>query len=566
MRTKKIPDFKYFLLIVMIGCGCIGGGYFCYVSAVLSVLLLGALVYQLWCAKRLLISCDINLLAFSLISVSYFLVSLWAVDSGMSLMGGMKFLPVILLFLLMCQITEAERQELIGWLPLAGSVMTVLSFLMMQIPACKTLVSTAGRLGGFFQYPNTYALFMLICFIVAVLRLENLKKDWRQAVHCLIALFGIYLSGSRTVFALMLLCILLLLAWKKENRKYLFLCVGIFTAVLAVIFAVGGSGLMERLTTLSDQASTFWGRLLYARDAVVMIAKYPFGMGYYGYYFVQQEMQTGVYSVVSVHNEFLQLILDVGIFPAICFYGAILKSLFDRRKQGTEKLRDKLVLLVVLLHSLFDYDFQFLVMYGVLMLFLSLKDKKEIKLSMASTVAVGIGLLAVSAGAIAVGGSDYLYMQNRLESSIQFYEGNTMAKIGLLLQAEDSENMGKTADSILEANEHVPVAYSAKARAAFADGDVDAFIDNKLTAIRLGPYHREEYTDYMETLAWCEQEFLKTGDTKSAAYCLERAEEIPEMLEEVKERTSTLGWKIKDQPETEISQEEQELLEEMRAM
>ena len=164
VRTKKIPDFKYFLLIVMIGCGCIGGGYFCYVSAVLSVLLLGALVYQLWCAKRLLISCDINLLAFSLISVSYFLVSLWAVDSGMSLMGGMKFLPVILLFLLMCQITEAERQELIGWLPLAGSVMTVLSFLMMQIPACKTLVSTAGRLGGFFQYPNTYALFMMICF------------------------------------------------------------------------------------------------------------------------------------------------------------------------------------------------------------------------------------------------------------------------------------------------------------------------------------------------------------------------------------------------------------------
>ena len=290
-------------------------------------------MYQLWCAKRLLISCDINLLAFSLISVSYFLVSLWAVDSGMSLMGGMKFLPVILLFLLMCQITEAERQELIGWLPLAGSVMTVLSFLMMQIPACKTLVSTAGRLGGFFQYPNTYALFMLICFIVAVFRLENLKKDWRQAVHCLIALFGIYLSGSRTVFALMLLCILLLLAWKKENRKYLFLCVGIFSAVLAVIFAVGGSGLMERLTTLSDQASTFWGRLLYARDAVVMIAKYPFGMGYYGYYFVQQEMQTGVYSVVSIHNEFLQLILDVGIFPAICFYGAILKSLFDRRSR-----------------------------------------------------------------------------------------------------------------------------------------------------------------------------------------------------------------------------------------
>lgn len=566
MQVKRIPDFKYFLLIVMILSGIVGGGYFCYASAAMSVLLMAAVFYQLFRVKRLQAACDINFLAFFLISGGYFLTCLWAIDSGMALMGAMKFLPVFLFFLLICQITEEQRQELIGWLPALGSVMTILSYVMMQVPALESLVSTAGRLGGFFQYPNTYALFMLVCFIVAAFRLEAIKRDWLHAVHCLIALLGIFWSGSRTVFVLLLICIFALPVLKKKNKKYLFLCIGSFAVIALLFLLLGGSDLTARLTTFSGNASTFWGRLLYAQDALKIIRKHPFGMGYYGYYFVQQEMQTGVYSVVNVHNEFLQLALDVGMIPAICFYGAIGKSLLNKKENTMQEIRNKLVLLVVFLHSLFDYDFQFFVIYCVLMLFLDLKNKKEVKLSAVSAVTAGAALLAVGAGAFVTGVSDFLYIQNHPEQAVRFYSGNTMAKIFLLTQADTPEEMERLADFILEENQHVPVAYSAKARAAISRGDTEEFVKYKLTAIRLGPYQREEYTDYMKTLAFCEQEYLLAGDQESAEYCLERAEEIAGMLKALEKNTSKLGWKIKDQPEVSISQEEYDLLEEMRGM
>ena len=50
----------------------------------------------------------------------------------------------------------------------------------------------------------------------------------------------------------------------------------------------------------------------------------------------------------------------------------------------------------------------------------------------------------------------------------------------------------------------------------------------------------------------------------SARFCAERAAEIPHMLENAKEGTSRLGWKINDQPEVTLSREDLKLIEEMR--
>lgn len=45
---------------------------------------------------------------------------------------------------------------------------------------------------------------------------------------------------------------------------------------------------------------------------------------------------------------------------------------------------------------------------------------------------------------------------------------------------------------------------------------------------------------------------------------MEKAEEIPEMLEKVKENTSALGWKIVDRPQVTLSHENLEIIEDMR--
>ena len=52
---------------------------------------------------------------------------------------------------------------------------------------------------------------------------------------------------------------------------------------------------------------------------------------------------------------------------------------------------------------------------------------------------------------------------------------------------------------------------------------------------------------------------------ESAEFCVEQAEKIPKMLEEVGERTSSLGWRIKDRPKAALSQKDLERIEEMRS-
>lgn len=560
MPEGKHSYLYYFLFIILIVSGIAGGGYFCCVSAVLLIVLMIMAVCLLIRSGEFWISFDWNLAAVVTLTLGYFLAGLWAVDSGMSLMGGIKFLPVLIYFFVMCQVLE-QRERLIQSLPVMGSLMTVFSFALMQFPAFSEYVSVAGRLAGFFQYPNTYALFMLVCLLVSVYRMSIKKTDWMIAIHVLIALTGIYLSGSRTVMVMTIVVFFMLLILKKELRKYSILCVGGFV-ILAAVLAFGGYGkeIYDRLLSMGGNASTFWGRLLYDRDAIKMIVTHPFGMGYYGYYFVQQEMQTGVYSVVSVHNEFLQIMLDIGIVPALLIYGAVIRSLLS---ENTSE-RDRVILAVMLLHSLFDYDFQFLMMCFVLLLFLDIRNVKRIKISILTKIAAGLSMIVIAVLSVIAGASDYFYIKGEPEQAIRFYGGNMMAKIELLNMSEGPEEMEKRADSILEGNSHVSVAYSAKARAAFSQGDVEAFVRYKLTAIRLAPYQYEEYVDYLNSLAYCAELYKQANDMDSARFCAERAAEIPHMLENVKEGTSRLGWKINDQPEVTLSREDLKLIEEMR--
>jgi hypothetical protein len=561
MIEDKQNVLYYFLAVTLIISGVAGGGYFCCVSAVLSVILMLFIVCKLVKSSVFSIACDINLAALSCLTAGYFLVSLWAVDPWMALMGGVKFLPIFLFFFLLCQ-EPWQRERLIQLLPFLGSLMTLFTFIMMQFPVFQMYVSVAGRLAGFFQYPNTYALFMLVCLLVAVYRIDLNKLEWLDICNIFAALAGIYLSGSRTVMILAAAVVLLIFISKRELRKYGIPGVGIFVILVAILAFCGyGAEIFSRFVSLAENSSTFWGRFLYAWDAVKMIAAHPFGMGYYGYYFVQQEMQTGVYSVVNVHNEFLQIMLDIGILPALLMYGAVLRSVISKNNSG----RNRLILLVILLHSLFDYDFQFLTMDFLVLLFLDFRNVQKIRISKL-TKAVATVVLFVSIWAFeSMGVSDFFYIEGNHQKAFRRCRGNTMAKVELLKEAESAEEMEEFADSILESNSHVAVAYSAKARAAFSRGDVETFIRFKLRAIQLAPYQYEEYVDYLDSLAYCEKLYRQAGDMDSARFCVEKAEEIPKMLKQVGDRTSSLGWKIKDRPEVALSQTDLERIVEMRS-
>lgn len=550
------------MMICIIAAGILGGGYYVSVSALISVFLLFVLFYRMYFQKKVTAAWDLNMIAFAVLVSAYLIVSLWAVDSGMALLGFIKFLPLLLFYVLVSGHQE-EREKMISMLPMLGCLMTLFSFLMMQFSVFEEWVSVAGRLAGFFQYPNTYALFMLICLILVIWRFDYKHPDWLDIIYALAAVFGIVMSGSRTVFVLTAVALIWILIVRAPGRKLILTVLGAGIGVAAVLAVAAGSlGVLERFTNISFSASTFLGRILYAQDALPLILKHPFGLGYYGYYYIQQSIQTGVYSVVNVHNELLQMFLDAGVIPAVLMSAAVLRSVFTKRTDA----RNRLILVMLILHSLFDYDFQFLAMGFVLILFLDMRNVKTYKVPVLTGSVLGIAGAGSMVFAVFAGLSDLQYTSGNYEQALRVYSGNTLAETALLTEAETTEEMKQLADSLISRNEYLSVAYSARARAEFSEGDIGSFIEDKLKAIELAPYQYDEYTDYLEILSYCEGLYLEAGNTEDAKICAERAAEIPDMLEQLQEKTSPLAWQINDRPQVTLSRENLELIKEMEEL
>ena len=72
-------------------------------------------------------------------------------------------------------------------------------------------------------------------------------------------------------------------------------------------------------------------------------------------------------------------------------------------------------------------------------------------------------------------------------------------------------------------------------------------LEHKQKAIYLAKYNINEYIDYFDLLRYSYELYAKQGDLSSAEKCLSYLQEIPRMLETVKEKTSVLGRMIPDQ-------------------
>ncbi|MBQ4016794.1 MAG: hypothetical protein II608_04565, partial [Oscillospiraceae bacterium] len=91
---------------------------------------------------------------------------LWGTDRGMALAGALQFLPLPLFALALQQREAEKRMQMLNWLPHTAAAMVLLSFLLSRIPACAGRFLINGRLAGFFQYPNTFAAYLLAALVV----------------------------------------------------------------------------------------------------------------------------------------------------------------------------------------------------------------------------------------------------------------------------------------------------------------------------------------------------------------------------------------------------------------
>lgn len=509
-------------------------------SAVVSAVLF---VWLVLLAKRQKLGFRRNAASVTAIAVyiGYCVSILWSVDKGLSVWGVAKYLPVPLMALCLLQTDSDERSTVLNDLPWIGAVTVLVSFALQFIPSLHGLFTSSDRLAGFFQYPNTFACFMLLGLEILILNEEKINV-WR--VLCAIVLvFGLIQSGSRTVFVLAIpvLLVSLFIRLRKKPKVLVIGAVSVAAVFIVMILALGGSYSVSHLLALSTSESTLLGRLLYWKDALPVIGSHPFGLGYLGYYMSHGSFQTGLYSVRWVHNELLQMLLDIGWIPAVIAIVAVVKAVLA--KQPTVR---KVVLLTLLAHCMMDFDLEYIAMYFIVLLCLDWDTGKT------KTLKLTVPAKAVSAvlilGSLYIGVGSTLYYSGKTEASVKVYPWNTQARMELLTEAETAEEMDEQADAILALNDTIALAWDAKAEAAYSRGDFGAVIDAKNNALANTKYIRNEYVDYFNKLAVGYQLYLQAGDTKSAQICLDEIIGIQSRIDRVLAATDELAWKITDKP------------------
>ena len=524
------------------------GLFFPWTSAVVSLLCIG-LLFTLLKKGSLCFSSSPAFLTASSIVLFHLGGILWGTDHGMALVGAVQFLPLPLFVLLLEQHPAEERTRLLRKVPYVASVMVLLSLLMSIVVPTEGWFLVSGRQAGFFQYPNTYAVYLLFA-VVLVLFGEPLRLG--PVPWLVVLMAGILLSGSRTVLVLLVgvLVVFFIREKRKNVRRNVLALAGSFVILAALYVIVTGKvgSVVGRLLTISVSASEFLGRLLYAGDALPVILTHPLGLGYSGYRWLQGSFQTGVYFVQHAHNELIQMLLDVGWIPAGLFLWTLWKSL----RSPVGGFCRKMLVVVLLLHCLLDFDTQFVAVSILLFLVLDVSPQATRLLKLRAIVPIGF-ILAASFS-LWIGFASFFYYLQEVSVATRIYPAYTEALVTLLPSAP-AEEAERLADLVLRLNDSVAGAHDTKARSAFYAGDMETMVLHKQEAIRLSRYQLWEYLDYFDALRYSYERCLGAGDEQGAARYLSLLEEIPGMLEDVKAQTSSLGWRIKDQPELDLPPE-----------
>lgn len=544
----KIKEFlsdtyaaEWILLLSLV----LSGGFNEYVGCVLSAIISVLLIVKIAQNRNFVVNINITSLSIAVITLLYLISCFYAVDSGMAFVGFLKFLPVLLYMLLLMQ-DKGIKEHLIALLPYVALALGVLSLVLMYIPITKDYFTVSDRLAGFFQYPNTFALFLLVGELTALSK-EKLKPI--DIISALLLIILLLFTGSRAVFILAVFSNVLIIFFRKGKKVKILL--GIVVAVLAVAVLLmlplfNNSEIFSRYFTISFTESTFVGRLLYYFDAFPLILRHPFGLGYMGYYYVQQSIQTGVYSVMFIHNDFLQLLLDVGWIPCLLFVVGIIKSFFRKGNSACKRI----ILLTVFLHCLFDFDLQFISMFFILLLFLNYNDGKQFELKKGAVFVFSFvitGLLSLYF-AVALGLAHFGFNQ----AADSMFPGNTQNKVDLLIAEDDIVAQNEIADRIISQNEYVQIAYSAKARYAFSQGDFESLISYKNKIFQIAPFSYDEYEDYCYMLIQGIQLYKQAGDEYSTEVCEQQLLKTADRLDRLDDKLSNLGRKIVDQPKTDL--------------
>lgn len=597
------------LLLIMV---CLWGGYYEFASAIYCLLFLSGL--WLICRKegKIRIPMHVTTWCLGVIFVCYAVAAMRAADKGVALLGVVKMAAPVLFWIFWNNLPKCRKEEMFMAVPGVGAAVTAVALAGYFHPYLRHYLYRANRLGGIFQYSNTYAMFLLAGLLLVVdrydwegwttwrsqatrasrmsrpkqasrmnkanqmtraSRVDQAGWTWKSGIELVILFLGIIFTGSRSVFVLMLLSIAAVLVMGKRRynsfragavvnrisrRKVLAFWGGVSLIVLIAVqcFLQLDIGRLLEITFASE---TFNMRLLYYKDGIGMVLKNPLGLGYMGYYFLQPQFQTGYYTTKFVHNDLLQCALDAGMISAAALVLMVLASLSSKRNT-----RIKRILLVFLcLHGMFDFDQQFSVMYCLMLMCVAQMDDdaKCVKpYGDMKWMEVGHGW---AKGAIVVLGCVSLYFAVALGAAygrnytlaLRLYPGNTLAAIPLVKAGGRAE-----AERVISQNGMTVSAYDIASQVALEGQDYLGVLENVREMLRCSGYYLYYYNHALYYLRDAWGMAKNAGDEACAGEIFDEMLGVPKRLERLEDKTSAVAYRTAYPPEFELEREARECL------
>lgn len=479
------------------------------------------------------------------------LTQIWSVDRGSSLSEFGKLLVCLIGGVLLWQVSDQQRQRLKEDLPLIMGAVVLVGIPAYFLPVLqKYFFADGNRLGSLLQYPNTMALLCLVSLIILFHRAANGRRAWYVFVCAAVLLVGIFLSGSRIVFVLCVLTVLVYLIALKPLRRFLLIGGVVAAAAVGLYLAFTGDfDVVGRFATMLSDNNSLLCRFLYVQDALPMLKDHPLGMGGGGYAALAGSYASGVYGVRYVHNDILQLALDWGIPAMLLFLIAFFRSFW----RGN--LEHRTVLSVIFAHAFLDFDLQFPAVVLTLLLFADCYSGPVLRLKNAERRFLG-GVAAILCAVLFYGGGALLPAQLGYAGvTLTLLPWDTTLRCDILEQTQDVESAQRLAQAVLRRNPYSAEALSAMGTVCFAQGngaDAGAYY---LRAIRQQPYEKSLYEQLIRATSKSISDADSAGDYETMAVLMEQIRQAEQVRRTTLQNTSKLGWRVEHKPDLKFSEE-----------
>ncbi len=517
-----------------------------------AVVLFSFLLVFYWKIGRIKFILGKQILIMTLFLAAYLGAVFIGIEHGICVIGFFRMLVVMLWVCILMQYSKEEKDSIMLSVPYSGMAMVLICIICYPLENIKDWLFNAQRMGGMFQYSNTFALYLLIGVIV--LSYEK-SADRKYYLKLMILLFGILCSGSRSVFVFTVLA-LIFLALRNKNRRTGLLALIILAMLFGILFVylTGREASIGRFTTISISSSTFLGRVLYNMDALPLLLKHPFGLGYMGYFFIQPQIQHGIYSVRYVHNDWLQIGLDSGILAVILFAILVISNIVLQYRKNE---RNVMILILVALHMFIDFDLTFISMMIVVVTCMDWNGKEKVFAFKKAGMVPCVCGMVVYAWLFLSTGLDYI---GKAETSLAIYPWNSQVETKVMLQSMTSKEAEPYAEHILTENSLSYAAYNVKAVAAMDRGEYMKMLKYKQKALEITRYALDEYKDYVVMLKIAIEAYEEQGDLENRQQCIDYLLQVETMLENVRKDTNFLAYKLDEKPNLELPKEYKEYI------